>query len=126
LPWSSPREGKPRYKLNIPKTRGDHPHAEHKEKQAGTLKSGIAIDPTCINPLYRPAMPSGNRKIYFRGSFQLSILSQFQKYHPSGKLKFNNLGIFQSLKLLNLMGKIIPISLKLNFTPNTLGCYGFI
>jgi len=24
----------------------------------------------------------------------------------------------------NLMGKILQISLKLNFTPNTLGCYG--
>jgi len=28
-----------------------------------------------------------------------SALSQFKKYHPSGNLKFNNVGIFQSLKL---------------------------
>jgi len=28
-----------------------------------------------------------------------------KKYHPSENLKFNNLGIFQSLKLRNLMGK---------------------
>jgi len=34
-----------------------------------------------------------------------SVLSQFQKYNPSGILNFNNLGIFQSLKLLILLGK---------------------
>jgi len=28
-----------------------------------------------------------------------SVLSQLKKYHPSGNLKFNYLGIFQSLKL---------------------------
>ena len=42
------------------------------------------------------------------------------RIHPSGNLKFNNLSIFQSLKLRNFMGKILRISLKLNFTPNTL------
>jgi len=51
-------------------------------------------------------------------------LSQFKKHHPSKNLKFNNLGIFQSLKLCILI--ILPISLKLNFAPNTLGCYGLI
>jgi len=55
-----------------------------------------------------------------------SVLSQFKKYHPSANTKFNNLRIFQSLKLRNLMGKILQISLKLNSTPNTLGCYGLI
>jgi len=34
-----------------------------------------------------------------------SVLSEFKKYHPSGSLKFNYLGIFQSLKLRILMGK---------------------
>jgi len=53
-----------------------------------------------------------------------SVLAQFKKYHPSGNLKYNNLGIFQSLKLRNLMLKILQISLMLNFTPNTLGFYG--
>jgi len=53
-----------------------------------------------------------------------SVLSQFQKYHPSGNLNYNILGIFRRLKLRNFMGKILGISLKLNFTPNTLGCYG--
>jgi len=50
-------------------------------------------------------------------------LSQFKKYQPSGNLKFHNLGISQSLKLRNLMGKVLRISLKRNFTPNSLGCY---
>ena len=53
-----------------------------------------------------------------------SVLSQFKKYHPSGNLIFKKLGIFKSLKLRNLLGKILRISLKLNFAPNTLGCYG--
>jgi len=48
---------------------------------------------------YRPAMPFGKRKQYFKDFFS-SVLSQFKKkYHPSGNLKFNNLGIFQSLIL---------------------------
>jgi len=54
-----------------------------------------------------------------------SVLSQFKKCHASGNSKFNNLGIFQSSKFRILMEKKIrPIYLKLNFTPNTLGCYG--
>jgi len=47
---------------------------------------------------YRPAMPFGNRKKYFKDLFS-SVLSQLKKYNPSGNLKFNYLGIFQSLKL---------------------------
>jgi len=39
-------------------------------------------------------------------------------------MKFNCLGILQSLKLRILVEKILSISLKLNFTPNTLDCYG--
>jgi len=41
-------------------------------------------------------------------------------------VKFNNLGNFQSLKLRILVEKILPIPLNLNFTPNTLGCYGLM
>jgi len=52
-----------------------------------------------------------------------SLSSQFKKYHSSGNLKFNNLGIFQSLKLRLVIGKILPIFLTLNFTPNNLGCF---
>jgi len=54
-----------------------------------------------------------------------SVLLQFKKHRPSGNLKFNYLRIFQSLKLRKLMVKILRKSLWLNFTPNTLGCYGF-
>jgi len=46
------------------------------------------------------------------------ILSQFKKYHPSANLKFNNVSVFQNLKLRISMEKILLISLKLNFTPN--------
>jgi len=67
-------------------------------------------------------MPFGKRKTYLEDLF-CSVLSKYKKYHSSGNLKFNNVGIFQSLKLRNLMGKILRISLKLNSTPNTLGCY---
>jgi len=52
----------------------------------------------------------------FRSSF-----SQFKKYQLSGNLQFNNLDIFQSIKLRILMEKILRISLKPNFTPSTLG-----
>jgi len=64
-------------------------------------------------------MPFGDRKK--KGSFQFSIVT-ILKNRPSGNLKFNHLGIFQSLKLRILMGEILPIPLMLNFTPNTLGC----
>jgi len=40
-------------------------------------------------------------------------------------VKFNYLGIFQSLKLRISMKKVLSVSLKLNFTPNTSGSYGF-
>jgi len=61
--------------------------------------------------------------------FQRIILVQycqnFENITPSKNLNFNNFGIFQSLKLRDVAEKkILPISLKLNFTPYTLGCYG--
>jgi len=68
-------------------------------------------------------MPFGNRKKYFRGS-SVQFCENLKKYHPSGNLKFNYLDIFQSLKLRILMEKILPISLKLNFTPNTWAVMG--
>jgi len=40
-----------------------------------------------------------------------SVLSHFKEYQPSLNVKFNNVGIFESLKLRNLMGKILRISL---------------
>jgi len=47
-----------------------------------------------------------------------------KKYHPSGNMKLNNLGIFKSLELRFLMEQILPISLKKNFTPNTWAVMG--
>jgi len=84
---------------------------------------GVAIDPTCATTAQRCRSAT---EIFILEDLFSSVLSQFQKYQPSRNLKFNNLGIFQSLKLLILADKILPISLNLNFTPNTLGCYGFI
>jgi len=69
-------------------------------------------------------MPFGNRKKYILEDLFSSVLSQLKKYPPSGNLKCNYLGIFQSLKLHILMEKILSISLKQNFAPNTLGCFG--
>jgi len=68
-------------------------------------------------------MPFGNRKIILK-DLSSSALSQFNKYRPSEKLNINNFGIFQILKLRIFVRKILPVSLKLNFTPNTFGCYG--
>jgi len=67
-------------------------------------------------------MPFGNRKNIILDNLYSSVLSKFKNYHSSGKLKYSR--IFKSLKLRNLNGKILPISLKLNFTPNTSGNYG--
>jgi len=67
-------------------------------------------------------MPFGNRKKNTLEDLFSSVLSRFKKYHPSGNLKFTHLAIFQGLKFRILMEKILPISIKLNFTPNTLGC----
>jgi len=64
-------------------------------------------------------MPFGNRKFDLR-IFSAQYCFTLKKYHPSGNLKFNNLGLVQSLKLRNFMGKIHRISLELNFTPKTL------
>jgi len=64
-------------------------------------------------------MPFGNRKKNILEVLYGSVFSQLKKYRPSGNRKFDNLGIFQSLNLRNLKGKIIRISLKLSFTPNT-------
>jgi len=69
-------------------------------------------------------MPFGNRKKNILEDFFSSVFLQFKKYHSPGNLKFNNLGVFQSLKLRILGRKILPISLKLSFTPDTLGSYG--
>jgi len=84
-------------------------------------------------------MPFGNRENILEYLFN-SVLSSLKEYHLSENLKFSNLGILQSLKL-RIMPHIsffeinyvvqslvtrcrhmLPIYLKLNFTPNTLRC----
>jgi len=65
-------------------------------------------------------LPDAVRKQKKKDLFS-SVLSHFKKYHPSGNMNFNNLGLFQSLKLRISMEKVLPISLI--FTPNILGCY---
>jgi len=80
--------------------------------------------PTRVLTHYRPAMPFGNRKNILEDLFSTTLSRLKKKYHPSGNLKFINLGIFQGLKLRILMAKILPISLELRITSNTLGCYG--
>jgi len=57
-------------------------------------------------------------EIFISEDLSSSVLSQFKEYHPFGNLKFNNLGIFQSLKLRISVEKILPIFLELNFNPN--------
>jgi len=71
-------------------------------------------------------MPFGNRQQHILEDVFSSVLSQFKKYHPPENQKFNYLGFSKSLKLRILMGVTLPLSLKLNFTPNNLGCYGLI
>jgi len=69
-------------------------------------------------------MPLPKQKKNILEGFFSSVLPQFKKYHPSGNLKLNNLDIFQSFKFRIFMGEILPMSLKLNFTPNPLGGMG--
>jgi len=77
----------------------------------------------CINPLPPSNAVQKQKKNILEDLFSL-VSSKFKKYHPPGNLKFNFLGIFQSLRLRISMEKIFLISLRLNFTPNTSGCYG--
>jgi len=59
---------------------------------------------------YRSAMPFGNRKNILEDLFSSAL--SLKKYHPSGNLKLNNLGIFQSLKLRILGGKSLQFLLS--------------
>jgi len=51
-------------------------------------------------------------------------LSKFKKSSPLWKPEIELFRHFPKLKIAYLMEKILSISLKLNCTPNTLGCYG--
>jgi len=78
---------------------------------------------TTILAHYHPVMPPRNRKKNLE-DLHSPVLSQLKIFHPSGNLMFNNLGVSQSLKLRTSMGKVLRISLKLNFSPNTFGLLG--
>jgi len=52
---------------------------------------------SAINPL-PPSDAVQKQKKNILDDLSSLVLSQFKKYHPSGNLKFNNLGISQSLK----------------------------
>jgi len=67
-------------------------------------------------------MPSGNRKSYFRGSSQFSNVT-ISKISPLWKPEIEYFRHFSKLKISCFNEKILPISLELNFTPNTSGCY---
>jgi len=68
-------------------------------------------------------MPFGNRKKYFRRSFQFSIVT-IKKTSPFWKPKIYKYRHFAKLENSYINGKNTSNSLKLNFTPNTLGCCG--
>jgi len=56
---------------------------------------------------YRPVMPIGYRKKYFRGSFKFSIVTYLKKkYHTSKNMKFKNSCIFFKLKIAYFKGQI--------------------
>jgi len=74
-----------------------------------------------INPL--PPSNAFWKHIFLEELFS-SVLSQKGKYHHSKNLKFNNLGIFKSLKLHNLIGKILGMYLKLHPKQNILETRG--
>jgi len=69
-------------------------------------------------------MPFANSKKYFRGSFQFSIDTIKKNITPLETLNLIIQAFPKSLKLRILWKKILPGSLKLNFTPNTLDGYG--
>jgi len=78
---------------------------KRKEKESFPL---FSKSPTKKNIYLSPSIAkrcrSATGKIILEDLFS-SVLSQFKKYHPSEDLKFNNLGIAQSLKLRILMEK---------------------
>jgi len=64
---------------------------------AWTLQPGKGQTKSYLNPLTPSDAVRQQKKIILEDLFS-SVLSQFKKSHPSGNLKFKNLGIFKSLK----------------------------
>jgi len=70
-------------------------------------------------------MPFGNRKTYFRESFQFSIVTiKKKKISPLCKPEILLFKHFPKLKIAYFNGEKSFISLELNFTSISLGCYG--
>jgi len=74
-----------------------------------------------LNPL--PPSDAVRKQKNILEDLSSSLSSQFKKYHPSGNLTSNNLGIFQRLKFRISMEIVLSISFELKFTPNTSGSY---
>jgi len=53
-----------------------------------------------------PLSDAVRKQFFFLQDLSSSVLSQFRKYRPTGNLKFNYLGIFQSFKIAYFNGKI--------------------
>jgi len=66
-------------------------------------------------------MPFGNRNIYLRGSFQ--YCDSLKNIIPLETYEIQQFRHFSKLRIAYFSGEILSISLKLNFTPNTLGCH---
>jgi len=86
------------------------------------MKDYISSQTSVLITHYRRAMPFGNRKIILDDLFN-SVLLKFEKYHSSGNLKFNHLGIFQSFKLRVVAEKIFQflVSFSLQILWNVMG-----
>ena len=77
--------------------------------------------------IFNPLPPSNaiQKRKKKRKYFQFCIVTT-KKISLLWKMKFNYLGIFQSLKLRILLEKFLSISLKLISTWTTSGCYGLM
>jgi len=78
-----------------------------------------------FNPLPPSDAARKQKKIFLR-IFSVQFRRNQKEISPSGNQKFYNLGIFQSLEFRISMKKFAQISLKLNVTPNVLGCNGLM
>jgi len=87
---------------------------------------GQAIDTFYTKFWFNPLPPSDavrqQKNIFYR-LFSVQYCHNLKRYRPHENLKLKFFGIIRSLKLRSIMGKIILISPKLDFTLNSLGCY---
>jgi len=98
------------------------PPGDLKEKLAKNVSYALLTMWMClkINPL-PPSDTVRKQKITILEDLFSSVVSQLKKKSPPCEPEFRH---FPKLKIAYFNGKILSISLKLNFTPCTLGCYG--